>query len=172
LASQQNLDELTTQVQVLRSKYAEASSRLSALESQRDQIRSGQRLVDIQLADTRVMAPRPGTVLTRYVEAGETVGPGQPIVELADLKTMIIRTYVPLSLLSKIKLSGVATIKIDGIKDAVTGNILTVANQAEFTPKVVYTKETKQSLVYAVRIRVDNSNGALKIGMPVDVRFN
>lgn len=171
LSSAQSVDELTTQVQVLRSRANEAASRLAMLKTQKDQISSGQKLVNLQLAETRVVAPRPGTVLTRYIEAGETVAPGQPIIELADLRTLVVRTYVPLFVLSTIKIAQPVSIRVEGVDAVLPGIVLTVASQAEFTPKVVYSKETKQSLVYAVRIRVENLDGVLKVGMPVEVRF-
>lgn len=122
-----------------------------------------------RLEDTTVEASREGTVITRFVEEGEYVGPGAPLVRLADLSTVYLTIYVPGPLLSRIGLDQEARIVVDGLpEEEFTGRVRRIADEAEFTPRNAQTAEERAQLVYAVEIEAANSHGVFKIGMPAD----
>jgi HlyD family secretion protein len=123
---------------------------------------------------TEVRNPIDGTVLTSYVKAGEVVQAGQPLYRVANLTSMEVRAYVTEPQLSTIRLGQEAQVSIDsgsGPRQTVSGSISWISSRAEFTPTPIQTREERADMVYAIKIRVANANGVLKIGMPVDVQF-
>jgi HlyD family secretion protein len=128
-------------------------------------------LADDRLRRTRVLNPSAGTVLVTYVEAGEFVQPGQPLYKIADLSSVEVRAYVTEPQLSSLKVGGQAQINVDAGDDrqSLPGIVTWIASSAEFTPTPIQTRDERADLVYAVKIRVPNEKGLLKIGMPVDV---
>ncbi|HMR99138.1 MAG TPA: efflux RND transporter periplasmic adaptor subunit [Anaerolineales bacterium] len=131
-------------------------------------------LIDTQIAKLTIYAPMDGIILTRNVEPGEFVQPGSVALAMANLNEMTITVYVPENRLNEIKLGQQASVTIDvasGESPVFTAEIIHIADQAEFTPRNVQTVEGRSSTVYAVKLKVTDSQGWLKIGMPADVVF-
>lgn len=126
-----------------------------------------------QIAKSHVASPVGGTVLTTYVRVGEFVQVGQPLFKVADLDTMELRAYVTEAQLSSVKIGQRARVSVDagGGRRAITGIVTWISTQAEFTPTPIQTRDERTNLVYAVKVRVPNRDGALKIGMPADVEL-
>lgn len=127
-----------------------------------------------RIRKTEVRNPIDGTVLTTYAKAGEVVQPGQPLYRVANLSSMDVRAYVGETQLPAIRLGQEARVTIDvggGQRQTMPGSITWISARAEFTPTPIQTRDERVDLVYAIKIRVPNGNGALKIGMPVDVQF-
>lgn len=130
--------------------------------------------LDDQIAKCRITSPAAGTVLVTYAGAGEVTAVGKPLYKIADLSKLILRAYVSGKQLSGVKIGQEVKVSVDGSDGSMkelTGKIAWISPRAEFTPKVVQTKEERVSLVYAVKISVPNTDGMLKIGMPGEVRF-
>jgi HlyD family secretion protein len=127
-----------------------------------------------RIRKTEIHNPIDGTVLTTYAKAGEVVQAGQPLYRIANLTSMEVRAYVTEPQLSSIRLGQEARVSIDaggGQRQSVSGTISWIAARAEFTPTPIQTRDERVDMVYAIKIRVANGNGLLKIGMPVDVQF-
>ena len=127
--------------------------------------------IGARIGQGSVVNPQAGTVLTVYARAGEVVQAGQPLYQIANLDTLVLRAYVSGSQLATVKLGQRVQVHVDtpdGRSDR-TGVVEWVSSAAEFTPTPIQTREERADLVYAVRIRVPNADGALKIGMPADV---
>jgi HlyD family secretion protein len=126
-----------------------------------------------RIRKTEVHNPIDGTVLTTYAKAGEVVQTGQPLYRIANLTTLEVRAYVTEPQLSSIRLGQAARVTLDagGQRQTVDGSITWISSRAEFTPTPIQTREERVDMVYAIKIRVANGNGVLKIGMPVDVQF-
>ena len=164
-ATQMQLDGLETQQGVL-----EAQKKV--VHSQAAQARAAVKLADEQLAFTRVVAPLSGTIIRLHVERGESVFPGSALMTIADLSSMEVKIYVPEPMLGEIKLEQEVLLFTDTYPNKpLTGRVAHIAEQAEFTPKNVQTRDERVRLVYAVKVRVPNPDGILKIGMPVDASF-
>lgn len=164
-ATQMQLDDLETQKSILEAQKA-------VVASQRQQAEAALRLAEEQLGYTRIFSPVAGTVLRVPVELGETVFPGTALATLADLGTMEVKVYVPAPMLDRIRPGQRVDLRTDGSGERVfSGEVATIADEAEFTPKNVQTREERVRLVYAVKVRVPNPEGVLKIGMPVDCWF-
>jgi HlyD family secretion protein len=117
--------------------------------------------------------PVSGTVLTKYAEANEVVSFGKPLYRIADTDEIILRAYISGNQLDDIRLGQEVTVLIDKNKSeykSYTGRISWISEKAEFTPKIVQTKEDRVNLVYAIKILVKN-DGYIKIGMPGEVKF-
>jgi HlyD family secretion protein len=173
-ATQQQLDDIQGNVRTLQ-------KRIDALQTQKQSVRAEVKAtqsrinqVKQQLKDSRVINPIYGTVLTTYVEPHEVVGQGQPIYQIANLDTLELRIYVSGAQLPSIKLGQEVQVLIDKNAEAnqqLNGRISWIASEAEFTPKMIQTKEERVTQVYALKVRVPNSDGVLKIGMPGEVNF-
>lgn len=142
-------------------------------QAQVEEARIALALAQNRLDDAVVRSPRDGTVLTRFVEPGEYVGPGAPLVRIADLSTVDLTIYVPGPQLSRIALGQAAQVTVDGLPQRrFAGRVSHIADEAEFTPRNAQTEDERAQLVYAVRIRLANEEGVFKIGMPADARLS
>ena len=127
------------------------------------------RMSRIRLAYTVLRAPFTGVVLVRQAELGEVVSPGTPIVTLADLDHLWVRVYVPETDLGKVHWGQVVDVRTDTYPDKIYhGRISFISSEAEFTPKSVQTEKERVTLVYRVKVDVENPNRELKPGMPAD----
>ena len=127
-----------------------------------------------QLRRTKVVNPVTGTVLTLFTRRGEFVQLGQPLYKIANLDTVELRAYVNESQLASVKLGRAVTVTIDGGaggRRAFPAVVSWVSARAEFTPTPIETRDQRTNLVYAIKVRVPNPGGMLKIGMPADVEL-
>ena len=168
-ATSQKLDDLTTQKEVLEAQLESVLANRAALDDKRKQIDAAIQITQLNLKDSHVTAPVNGTILNRYHNLKELVNPGMVLFDMADVSVMDATIYIPLSELNRVRLNQKVSVKVDGISNNLEGTVYWIASEAEFTPKTILTEETRTSLVYAVKIRINNTDGKLKIGMPVDV---
>ena len=129
-------------------------------------------LIDTQMTKLTIYAPIDGVILTRNVEPGEFVQPGTAALTMANLNDLTITVYIPEDQYGKLSLGQKATVKVDSFPgESFDAEIIHIADQAEFTPRNVQTVEGRSSTVYAIKLKVTDSEGKLKIGMPADVVF-
>jgi HlyD family secretion protein len=108
-------------------------------------------------------------ILVRQAELGEVVSPGTPIVTLADLDHIWLRVYVPETDLGKVRWGQDVDVRTDTYPGKIyRGRISSISSEAEFTPKSVQTEKERVTLVYRVKVDVENPNYELKPGMPAD----
>jgi HlyD family secretion protein len=133
------------------------------------QARQAQEMSRVRLTYTRLLAPFDGVVLVRQAELGEVVSPGAPVVTLADLVHVWVRVYVPESDLGRVRWGQPVTVRTDTFPDKTyQGRVSFIASDAEFTPKIVQTEKERVTLVYQVKVDVENPGLELKPGMPAD----
>lgn len=171
------LDDIDYQLATARQQLAAQRSALgtqaSGTAAQAAPLREQVRQVSDQLRQSRVVNPVAGTVLTVYAEPSEVVNYGQPLYKIGNTKTLILRAYVAGNQLTRVKLRQPVKVLVDAPNNqqrAYPGRVQWISAKAEFTPKVIQTKEDRVNLVYALKIAVPN-DGSLKIGMPADVLF-
>jgi HlyD family secretion protein len=173
-ATAQQLDQaerdyrtLIAQIEAARAQARTAGQDIATGDARVAQIRD-------QIAKARVTNPVSGTVLATYVKAGEVVQPGQPLYRIANLDTLELRAYVGEAQLAEVKLGQVVQVSIDAGDDkrqTMPGRVSWISSQAEFTPTPIQTRDERSNLVYALKVRVANRGGVLKIGMPADVEL-
>jgi HlyD family secretion protein len=173
-ATAQQLDQaerdyktLIAQIEAARAQEKTATQDIASTDARVAQIRD-------QIGKARVINPVAGTVLATYVKAGEVVQPGQPLYRIANLDTLELRAYFGEAQLSQVKLGQVVRVSVDagnGSRQVIPGTVSWVSSQAEFTPTPIQTRDERSNLVYAVKVRVANRGGVLKIGMPADIEL-
>jgi HlyD family secretion protein len=126
----------------------------------------------IDLSYTTLLAPSTGVITVRQTELGEVVAPGTPVVTLADLDHIWLRAYIAETDLGRIHWGQDATITTDTYPGKqYHGRISFISPDAEFTPKSVQTYQERVTLVYRIKIDIDNANHELKPGMPADAHL-
>ncbi|MFI5177950.1 MAG: HlyD family secretion protein [Vicinamibacterales bacterium] len=121
-------------------------------------------------AEATITAPTEGIVSSRLVEPGELVAVGTPLVIIVDLDHAWADAYVEEPLVPSLRIDQPATVVTDA-GDRLAGRITFISPQAEFTPRNVQTASERAKLVYRVKVTVDNRQGVLKPGMPVEVEL-
>lgn len=169
--SEQILEDLEQAYDSAKTQLENVQQNLMVIESKRKGLDAQRKLLERQIKDATVTAPLSGTVTTKYFQVGETIAPGFALVEIVDLNKMWTKVYVSEMLLPKIKLGQEAEVGVDGTEQALIGTVSWISPKAEFTPKNILTEESRTSLVYAVKIRVENPDRILKHGMPVEIRL-
>ena len=176
-APRKMLDDATSQVQVLQRQL---DAQISALHTQMATLNSQQAATDVQVSQLQdqlrkchVVAPIGGTVLEKYVERGEFVAVGKPLLKVADTDNLFLRAYVTSAQLQHIKLGQQVKVFADygnGQKKEYEGTITWISSRSEFTPKTILTDDERADLVYAVKVAIKN-DGYAKIGMYGEAKF-
>jgi HlyD family secretion protein len=172
-ATQKQYDDLTGQVAVLQKQILANNTQKTSVAAELSVYEAKKATINEQIRRCTVLSPLDGTILEKYSEAGEMTAAGKPIAKIANLSVMKLKVYVSGAQIGNIKTGQSCSIRIDnGAKGYSTfpGTISFVSEKAEFTPKIIQTKEERVVLVYAVNIDVAN-DGSLKSGMPGEALF-
>jgi HlyD family secretion protein len=172
-ATQKQYDDLTGQVAVIQKQISENNTKKTVVAAELSVYESKKATLNDQIKRCYVKSPLNGTIIEKYSEAGEITAAGKPLVKIADLSVMKLKVYVSGAQLGTIKIGKQCTVRIDNGKKGYTsfpGIISNISDKAEFTPKIIQTKEERVILVYAVDIEVKN-DGTLKSGMPGEAKF-
>jgi HlyD family secretion protein len=172
-ASKKQYDDLTGQVEVLKKQIAANNTQKASVEAEMALSAARRATVDEQISRSSVKSPIDGTILEKYAEAGEVTAAGKPLVKIADLALMKLKVYVSGGQVGSLRIGNKCKVRIDNGARGFTdfeGAISYISGKAEFTPKVIQTKEERVAFVYAVTINVVN-DGSLKSGMPGEALF-
>ncbi|MCK5135063.1 MAG: efflux RND transporter periplasmic adaptor subunit [Bacteroidales bacterium] len=171
-ATPKQQDDINGQIALLKARTAATESQKASVYAERNTLDVQILQVEDQIWKCAVRSPMDGILLTKYKEEGEVASPGQPLYKMANMDELNLRAYVTGNQLSDVKTGDTVKIRFDisdGMEET-TGVIGWISPQAEFTPKIIQTKEERVSLVYAIKVVVPN-DGRLKIGMPGEVVF-
>ena len=169
-ATKRQVDEINGKVNVLNEQIKSIKTQEAPISNEQKSIDAQIEKINDQIQKCKITSPFQGTVLAKYSEENEITNFGKPLYKLADLTTMTLRVYISEKQLNQIKVGQKVTVKIDTQEDmkSYPGTISWIASSAEFTPKIIQTKEERANLVYAVKVNVKN-DGSLKIGMPAEM---
>lgn len=160
------------QVKAALAQVRQAETAVSQAEANLTQAQAAVRLLELTLSKATVKAPVSGTVLSRNIEAGEFAAAGSIALTIGRLETVRVVVYVPEADYGRIRLEQAVRVSVDSYPGRIfSGNVVRIADQAEFTPRNVSTVEGRKSTVFAVEVLIPNPDGALKPGMPADVDF-
>jgi HlyD family secretion protein len=175
-APSQQKDNLETQVQSSSLRVRSNQSVLSSLQAKINSIDAQKAELMDQLSRCYVHAPVSGTVLTKYKNVGEVALPGNPFFELGKYDTMQVDFYVTQPMLPSFKLGQTVRLRLDnetpGGKETPVycpAMVSWISSDAEFSPKNIQTRESRNELVFKIRALAANKNGLLKRGLPVEV---
>lgn len=169
--TQKQVDDIEFQIAVSK---GEIDAQTQTYQNNNSGVESELAMYDVQIAQKedmlrkcRIVSPVAGTVLTRYVEEGETVTSGKPIFRIADMNDVYVRAYFSTSQLADLKIGSKVKVYPDDGSNKLKeyeGTVTWISEQAEFTPKNIQTRDDRADLVYAVKISIAN-DGYLKLGM-------
>jgi len=167
----QSLDDVKNKFESVESALIAAKQNLKSIGAKRKQLEAQLKLMNKKINDANIISPFAGYITSKFFEAGEAIMPLNPVVEIINTQKMETDIFVSETQLPEINLGQEVTINIDGTDKELTGKIDWISPESEFTPKTILTPETRTSLVYAVKIAIDNPDGILKHGMPVVVEL-
>ena len=185
--SRKQRDDAAARVNVLQERTRAVREQMRAAEEVVARLESGARteeidaararvaVVDAQIAvlrkridDATVVAPAGGIVTQTLVEQGEIVAPAMPLFVVTDIDRAWANLFVPEPAVPRLTIGQAALVFTDAGGAGLPGTVTFVSPQAEFTPRNVQTAEERSMLVYRIKVAVDNRDGVLKPGMPVD----
>ena len=169
-ATKRQVDEIDGKVKVIEAQIQGIGTQNAPIINDLKSIDVQIQKINDQIQKSKIINPIKGTVLTKYSEPGEITTYGKPLYKIADISEMTLRVFVSETQLPQLKIGQQVSVKIDGIEEmkSYSGTISWIASQAEFTPKIIQTKEERVNLVYAAKVKVKN-DGSLKIGMPAEI---
>jgi HlyD family secretion protein len=187
--SQKQRDDAKARADVAREHVRGGTERVRAARETYARLRSGARpqeidaararvaAVDAQLAsleknltDAEIVSPVDGIVTSKLADLGELLAPRAAVVMVTDLDHAWANLFVPEPLIPRVKIGHAATIYTDA-GQSIAGKITFISPKAEFTPRNVQTQDERSKLVYRIKVTVDNAQGVLKQGMPVDAEL-
>lgn len=172
-ATQKQVDDIAGQVDVIDKQIMLVKAQQTSVYSEASTVQKQILQVGESIRKSIVINPLEGVVLTKYVNVHEMVAPGKPLYKLADLREMKLKVYVSGSQIPNIRIGQEMEVLVDLDKESnrkMKGVVSWVSESAEFTPKIIQTKEERVNMVYAVKVLVIN-DGTLKIGMPGEINF-
>lgn len=169
-ATQKQLDDINGQIDILKQQIKSVETQNAPIVNEVKSIEIQILQIEDQIKKSIIKNPVKGTVLIKYSEPNEITSFGKPLYKVADLDEMTLRVYISENQLTSVKLGQKVTTKVDSGEEmkSYEGEISWISHTAEFTPKIIQTKEERVNLVYAVKILVKN-DGSLKIGMPAEM---
>ena len=171
-ATPKQMDDVDGQIALAEKQKKAYAAQIMATERRGEAIEAQISVLNERIGVSVVKAPISGTILEKYSLTGELATPGKPLYKMANIDSLILRVYVSGPQLTQVKTGKQVKVLIDstnGIKE-LSGKIEWVSSDAEFTPKIIETRQERVKLVYAVKVRVPN-DGSLKIGMPGEIKF-
>ncbi len=172
-ATKQQYDDIKGKFDVLGKQIIATETQILSIVKEMEVVDKQVKLMDEQIRRAKIVNPIDGIVLEKYLEENEIAIIGKALYKIARLDEIELRVYISGAQLPDIKIGQKVKVYID--KDAESnqeynGEVFWISDQAEFTPKIIQTKEERVNMVYAVKIRIKN-DGKLKIGMPGEVKF-
>ena len=183
--SAMDLDRTRSSTQVARAKVAEQEDALRLVErgARKEDVAAARAQLGASIAQLNLLAhqielgelkaPADGVVRSRLLEPGDMATPQRPAYALALMQPKWVRVYVGEPDLGRVRPGMPARVWTDSAPDRpLSGQVGAISSSAEFTPKSVQTEELRTSLVYEVRVRVDDPGDVLRLGQPASVRLD
>lgn len=169
-ATPKQLDDINGHIDILKQQMKSVETQNAPIVNEVKSIEIQIQQIEDQIEKSIIKNPVKGTVLVKYAEPNEITAFGKPLYKIADLDEMTLRVYISETQLASIKVGQEVSVKIDSNEQmkSYKGAVTWVSETAEFTPKIIQTKEERVNLVYAVKVLVKN-DGSLKIGMPAEM---
>lgn len=171
-ATPKQLDDIDGAIALYGKQKKASSAQLITIEKNALALEAQIAVLNDRIEASSIKAPIDGVILEKYAQEGELATPGKSIYKMANIDNLILRVYVSENQLTQVKLGTQVKVIVDsngGLKET-SGTVEWVSSEAEFTPKIIQTREERVKLVYAAKIRVPN-DGSLKIGMPGEIKF-
>jgi HlyD family secretion protein len=164
--------EFVRQGQLNRTPGAAAEQDFDRARSAKDQDRQRLTQAEWDLSQKRQSAPQAGLVFDTLYREGEWVAAGRPVVALLPPENIKVRAFVPETKVGSVHLGDRVRVTVDGVREPFVGTVNFISPQAEYTPPVIYSKESRGKLAFMIEAVFDPKTAAqLHPGQPVDVEF-
>ncbi|KAB8141061.1 HlyD family efflux transporter periplasmic adaptor subunit [Chloroflexia bacterium SDU3-3] len=155
--------------QLEQAKSGSRPEQIQAAEAAVQQAQAAQRQIEVQIAKATVVAPSGGVVLSRVLHAGELASAGATLLTIGTLDTVHLTLYIAETEIGQVRQGQRAQVTVDSFPGRVfDGTVTYIAQEAQFTPRNVQTKDQRTTTVFAVKVTIPNQDHALKPGMPAD----
>jgi len=174
-ATEQQLDDVEGAFETLKRQKDAIIVQRQSVYSEIETVEARIAQINDQINRSTIINPVSGRVLTKFAEQYELISAGRPLYEIANTEQLTLRIFVSGSQLPEVLLGEEVEVlfdKDDNSNHRTTGIVQWVSSKAEFTPKMIQTKEERVTQMYAVKILVNNPQGLIKIGMPGEANFN
>ncbi|GAC1370285.1 MAG: HlyD family efflux transporter periplasmic adaptor subunit [Aquirhabdus sp.] len=165
------VEELQSQLTV-----AQLANRTEQIRAQQSQVASAQDVLaqaNWRLAQKTVNATRAGLVFDTLYREGEWVNAGNPVVRMLPPEGVKIRFFVPEAVLGQLKVNQTITLNCDSCTANLPAHISYISTNAEFTPPIIYSNETRAKLVYMIEAKPDLADAPkLHVGQPLSVKLS
>lgn len=172
-ATEKQLDDINGRLSVLDKQISQVNAQNPTIAGELNSIDTQIEQINDKLNRSILVNPIKGTVLAKYADKYEIAVQGKPLYKIADIGLLTLKAYISGAQLPKTKLGGRVKVLVDSDNKTIReleGTIEWISPKAEFTPKIIQTKEERVNLVYAIKVKVKN-DGSLKIGMPGEIKF-
>jgi HlyD family secretion protein len=150
----------------------DAQQSLRALSIQSENIQNKKEQLNLTLQDHLIVSPVNGFVIEKFVSEGEMLFPATPVADILDRSSLFVETFLEEIELSRLRLGQQVDIQVDGMENrSFSGTIIYFGQKAEFSPKYIISEKERRSLLYRVKIRLEQELEVFKLGMPVTVTF-
>lgn len=169
----QILDKVEGELRSVKQQIISLQAQLNGVDHEKDVALIQLEMAKDKLKRCTIISPGTGIIMEKYSEPGELAGAGKSLYKIADVSDMDLRCYISGKQISKLKLNQIVQVQIDNGEGGFhnyEGEVSWISSTAEFTPKIIQTKEERVNLVYAIIVKVQN-DGWIKIGMPAEVNF-
>ena len=173
-ATQKQLDDITGQISVIEKQIESTKTQFTSINRELEVLDIQRETTIDLLGRSLIQSPVSGTILETYSEQGELATPGKALFKIASLDELTLKVYVSGAQLPRIKIGQQVNVIVDksaNLNQTLSGIVTWISSEAEFTPKIIQTKEERVKLVYAVKVAVKN-DGTLKIGMPGEIKIS
>jgi len=171
-ATPKQMDDIDGQIALIEKQKKAYTAQITAIEKSAEAVDAQVTVLNDKITTSVVKAPISGIILEKYAQTGELASPGKSLYKMANIDNLTLRVFIGGPQLTQIKIGNQVKVMIDGnngIKE-IAGTVEWISSEAEFTPKIIQTREERVKLVYAAKIRVPN-DGSLKLGMPGEIKF-
>jgi HlyD family secretion protein len=166
----EKLESMELKLQEAEASLFDLKRSMDDLVVQKEKIRNKREYLRLLLNDHIVKSPVDGVVIEKFVSEGEQVLPGTAVADVLDISSLYVDIFIEENEMGKLKLNQEAGILVDGLKDKeLKGKISFFGRKSEFSSKYIISEKERKSLLYEVKIKVQDPDGILKMGMPVSV---
>lgn len=167
------LEKARLKLKEVETSLFEAKQTLNSISIQLENINNQRQRIGLLLEDHVITSPISGIVLEKFLSEGESVFPGAPVADILDQGSLFIETFLEEQEMSRLQLGQKVNIMNDGFAERVfSGSISAFGQKAEFSPRYILSEKERRSLLYQVKIRIDENRQLFKIGMPVSIHID
>ena len=166
------LEKAELQLEEVETSLFDAQQSLSSLSIQSENINNQEQHLKLLLEDHVITSPVSGVVLEKFLSEGEIVFPGAAVADILDIESLYVEAFIEGEEIAQLELGQEISVLLDGMGEKVfSGRISYFGRKAEFSPKYIISEKERKSLLYQIKIRIDNGHKFFKIGMPVTVQI-